>query len=116
MMIFVHFYEFTKEKKAFLLNHEWLFRNFTSSSGKVLFSIMISRDNCIFVFHFLVATIFYKQLWKLINHLFLKICIDYPFFHCFLGKFTKIHGILSNFEPNKIVKHFSNFWGSGCFY
>ena len=34
---------------------------------------------------------------RLRNHLLLKNCIDYAFFHCFLVKFTKIHGI-SNFE------------------
>ena len=38
-----------------------------------------------------------KQLLRLKNHLLLKNCIDYAFFHCFLVKFTKIHGILSNF-------------------
>ena len=39
------------------------------------------------------------QLWRLRYHLLLKNGIDYAFVHCFLVKFTKIHGILSNFEP-----------------
>ena len=41
------------------------------------------------------------QLLRLRYHLLLKNCIDYAFFHCFLVKFTKIHGISSNFEPQK---------------
>ena len=39
-----------------------------------------------------------KQLLRLRNLLLLKNCIDYAFFYCFLVKFTKINGILSNFE------------------
>ena len=31
-------------------------------------------------------------------------CIDYAFFHCFLVKFTKFHGIFSNFGRKKRKK------------
>ena len=56
---------------------------------------------------------------KLRNHLLRKNCIDYAFFHCFLVKFTKIHGILSNFE-RKNRKKFMQLLRlrpfSGCLY
>ena len=41
------------------------------------------------------------QLLRLRYHLLLKNCIDYALFHCFLVKFTKFQGILSNFETQK---------------
>ena len=49
----------------------------------------------------------------------LKNCIDYAFFYCFLVKFTKINGILSNFE-RKNRKKFKQLLMlrsfSGCLY
>ena len=60
-----------------------------------------------------------KQLLRLRYHLLLKKCIVFPFFHCFLGKCTQMHGILSNFEP-KIRKKFKQLLRlrrvSGCLY
>ena len=48
-----------------------------------------------------------------------KIVLIMLFFHCFPVKFTKIHGILSNFEPKNREK-FKQILGlrlvSGCFY